>query len=372
MYLFSIFCYRETIIVLKEEIMFVDEAQIFLHSGNGGAGCVSYHREKYLPRGGPDGGDGGKGADIIFKVNPHLKSLFNLVRKKIYRAENGQPGGGNKKTGKSGRDLIIEIPMGTLLKDESGQVLHDLCSHTSQTCVLQGGLGGKGNHFFKNSRNQAPSFAQPGQKSQEKLIHLELKLIADLGLIGFPNAGKSTLLSQISEATPKIGNYPFTTLNPHLGVLQLPQRQDIDPITIADIPGLVVDAHKGVGLGHNFLKHIDRSQALIYVLDALSESGPINDYKALQKEILCYQKNKDVSSVDTLPPLLQRPHMIALNKIDAISNNQLKEILSTFQKNNISIVPISAKNGLGLQSFFKQIEPLAHKVTRQDLSYQFK
>ena len=332
--------------------MFVDEAQIKLHSGNGGSGCVSYRREKYLPRGGPDGGDGGKGGDIIFKVSPHLKSLINLIRKKTYHAENGQSGGSSKKTGRNGKDIIIEVPIGTLLKDENGEFLYDLSSQTSQICVLRGGIGGKGNHFFKNSRNQAPSFAQTGQKGEEKLVHLELKLIADIGLIGFPNAGKSTLLSQISEATPKIGDYPFTTLKPHLGILKLPQRQDIDPLIIADIPGLVMDAHKGVGLGYNFLKHIDRSQALIYVLDALSESKPIDDYQALQKEISCYQKDKKISNTDILPPLLQRPYIVALNKIDAISNDQLKEILLTFQENDISIIPISAKNGLGLQSFF--------------------
>ena len=344
--------------------MFVDEFQIVLHSGNGGTGCISYRREKYLPRGGPDGGNGGKGGDVIFKVNPHLTSLIDLTRKKIYHAENGQPAGSNKKTGRNGKNLILQIPTGTLLKDENGQVLYDLCSHTDQICLLKGGLGGKGNHFFRNSKNQAPSFAQTGQKGEEKFIHLELKLIADIGLIGFPNAGKSTLLSQISEATPKIGDYPFTTLQPHLGILKLPQRQDIDPITIADIPGLVIDAHKGVGLGHNFLKHIDRSQALTYVLDALSEREPISDYQALQKEILCYQKDKKTSNTDTLPPLLQRPYIVALNKIDALSSDQLKQILATFQKNNIPIVPISAKNGLGLQSFFKQIEDIAGKISR--------
>lgn len=344
--------------------MFIDEIQVKLHSGNGGAGCISYRREKYLPRGGPDGGDGGKGGDVIFKVNPHLRSLIDLTRKKIYCAENGQPGGSSKKTGKNGRDLILQIPVGTLLKDETGQVLHDLSFHTEQICLLKGGLGGKGNHFFRNSKNQAPSFAQEGQKGEEKLIHLELKLIANIGLIGFPNAGKSTLLSQISEANPKIGDYPFTTLKPHLGVLKLPYRQDIDPITIADIPGLVIDAHIGVGLGHNFLKHIDRSQALIYVLDALSERNPVDDYKALQKEILCYQKNKEASSIDPRPPLLQRPYVVALNKIDVLSNHQLEQMLATFQKNNISIVPISAKNGLGLQSFFKQIEDIASQISR--------
>ena len=344
--------------------MFVDKAQIELRSGNGGPGCVSYRREKYLPKGGPDGGNGGKGGDVIFKVNPHLRSLINLTRKTIYHAENGQHGGGSKKTGRNGEDLVIEVPIGTLLKNENGEVLHDLCSQTNQMYFLKGGIGGKGNHFFRNSRNQAPSFAQEGQKGEGKLIYVELKLIADIGLIGFPNAGKSTLLSQISEATPKIGDYPFTTLRPHLGIVKLPQRQDIDPITIADIPGLVVDAHKGVGLGHNFLKHIDRTQALIYVLDALSEGEPIDVYRALQKEILCYQKDKKTSNTDTLPPLLQRPYIVALNKIDVLSNQQLAGILEVFQKNNISVVPISAKNGLGLQSFFKQIEDIVSKIDR--------
>ena len=344
--------------------MFVDELQIKLRSGNGGAGCVSYCREKYLPKGGPDGGDGGKGGNVVFKVNPHLRSLINLTRKKIYHAENGQPGGSSKKTGKNGKDIILEVPIGTLLKNESGEVLYDLCSQQNQICLLKGGIGGKGNHFFRNSRNQAPSFAQEGKKGEEKFIHLELKLIADIGLIGFPNAGKSTLLSQISKATPKVSDYPFTTVKPHLGIVELPKRQDIDPITVADVPGLIVDAHKGVGLGLNFLKHIDRSQALVYVLDALSEREPIDDYRALQKEIFCYQKDKKTSNTDTLPPLLQRPYIVTLNKIDTISNDRLKQILTTFQKNNIFIVPISAKNGLGLQSFFQQIEEIVSKINR--------
>lgn len=339
--------------------MFADEVQIQIISGDGGAGCVSYRREKYLPRGGPDGGDGGKGGDVIFKTSPHFKSLLHLTRKRRYCAENGQAGGGQKKTGKNGKDLIIQVPVGTLLKDENGHILYDLYIHTGPIHLLKGGLGGKGNHFFKNSRNQAPSFAQPGQKGQEKTIHLELKLIADLSLIGFPNAGKSTLLSCISSANPKIADYPFTTLKPHLGVLQLPQGQE--PLIVADIPGLVVDAHKGVGLGQSFLKYIERTKALVYILDVLSEREPINDYYALQKEISYYQKDHN-----TLTKLSERPYIAVLNKIDALSSQQLKPILAKFTEKNISVIPISAKDGLGLRSLLYHIQNLVSKTTKQE------
>ena len=354
------------------EFMFVDEVQIQVISGHGGAGCVSYRREKYLPKGGPDGGDGGRGGGVILKTNPHLKSLLHLTRKRQYRAENGQPGQGQKKTGKNGKDLIIQVPVGTLLKDENGHVLYDLYFHRSPICLLKGGLGGKGNHFFRNSRDQAPSFAQTGQKGQEKSIHLELKLIADLSLIGFPNAGKSTLLSCISSANPKIADYPFTTLKPHLGVLQPIQGQD--PLTVADIPGLVVNAHKGIGLGQNFLKYIERTKVLVYVLDALSEREPINDYYALRREISYYQKDQKILSLKdqtnkVLPKLSQRPSIVAINKIDAISSWQLKSIISKFTENNISVIPISAEDGLGLRSFLYHIQNLVSKTTKQMTQY---
>ena len=344
--------------------MFANEVQIQIASGDGGAGRVSYRREKYLPRGGPDGGDGGKGGDVIFKTSPHFKSLLHLIRKRQCRAENGQPGGGQKKTGKNGKDLIMQVPAGTLLKDENGHTLYDLHLHTSPIRLLKGGLGGKGNYFFRNSRDQAPSFAQPGQKGQEKTIHLELKLIADLSLIGFPNAGKSTLLSCISSANPKIANYPFTTLKPHLGVLQLPQGED--PLIVADIPGLVVDAHKGLGLGQSFLRYIERTKALVYILDVLSERDPIDDYYALKKEIFYYQKDR---TNNNLPKLSERPYMVVLNKIDALSSWQLKPILAKFTEKNISVIPISAKDGLGLRSLLYHVQSLVSKTTKQETKY---
>jgi len=340
--------------------MFVDEVQIQVVSVDVGAGCVSYRREKYLPRGGPDGGNGGKGGDVVFKTNPHFKSLFHLTRKRRYCAENGQAGGGQKKTGKNGKDLIMQVPIGTLLKDENGHILYDLYLHIDPIHLLKGGLGGKGNHFFKNSRNQAPSFAQHGQKGQEKTIHLELKLIDDLSFIGFPNAGKSTLLSCISSANPKIADYPFTTLKPHLGALQLPQGQE--QLTVADIPGLVVDAHKGIGLGQSFLKYIERTRALVYILDALSEREPIDDYYALQKEISCYQKDHN----NALSKLSERSYIVVLNKIDALSGRQLKPILAKFTEKNIPVIPISAKDGLGLRSLLYHIQNLVPKTTKQE------
>lgn len=352
--------------------LFVDEVQISVRSGDGGTGCVSYRRERFLPHGGPDGGNGGKGGDVIFKVDPYLTSLADLAKKHIYRAENGQSGGKQKQTGKNGKDLILKVPQGTLLKDEDANTLHDLCDKTTCVTLLEGGRGGKGNHFFRNSRNQAPSFAQKGESGQEIALSIELRLLADVGLVGFPNVGKSTLLARISAARPKIGDYHFTTLHPALGILELP---DQEPLTIADIPGLVRDAHKDVGLGWRFLKHIERTRGLVYVIDALSEK-PFKDYQALKKELFHYHQNKtppeeSSQSVFSVPkiyssqllkqeldlleqPLYDRPHLVALNKVEMLTAEQLDQILSDFKEHKILAIPLSAKDGLGLKTFLSR------------------
>lgn len=334
----------------------MDEVQISVRSGDGGQGCVSYRRERFLPHGGPDGGDGGKGGDVLFQINPQLKSLLDLSGKRQYKSENGQPGGSQKKTGRNGKSLILQVPVGTLLKDENGKTLHDLCLQKQQIKLLEGGRGGKGNHFFKSSKNQAPSFAQAGQPGQEMLIHLELKLLADIGLVGFPNAGKSTLLSRLSLSRPKIADYPFTTLRPHLGILESPGQQ---PLIIADIPGLIVGAHKGIGLGEKFLRHIERSKGLLYVLDAHVEK-PLEDYHALKKELCHYHKNKPLDFCST--PLYDRPHLVILNKIDVLTGKQLDSKLKQFKDHGISVIPLSAKDGLGFQTLLSQIKMLAVQV----------
>ena len=343
--------------------MFVDEIQISVRSGHGGKGCVSYRRERFLPHGGPDGGDGGKGGDIIFKVNAHLKSLLDFSKKRQYSGEDGRPGGKQRKTGRNGKDLVLEVPVGTLLKDEQGQILYDLCLKRHQVCLLKGGLGGRGNHFFKNSRVQAPSFAQEGQSGQEMLIQLELKLLADLGLVGFPNVGKSTLMSRVSRARPKVADYPFTTLRPHLCVIE----DDLDePLVVADLPGLLVDAHKGVGLGWQFLRHIERTKGLVYVLDA-SAKEPLHDYHLLRKELLSYQQSHPVLKVfhqelDFLEqPLYHRPHIVVLNKIDVLKEHQLDKILLSFKEQDISAIPLSARDGLGFQKLLSLMKQLVSR-----------
>ena len=284
---------------------FIDEAIITVESGGGGKGCVSFRREKYVPRGGPDGGDGGKGGDVILRSTSGRRTLFPFQLKRQFKAKNGTHGQGKQKTGSNGKDLIIEIPPGTLVKDaETGEVLKDFTAADESYIVVHGGRGGLGNARFKTSTNRTPRYAQPGEDGQNRQLKLELKLLADVGIIGLPNAGKSTLISKISSAAPKIGNYPFTTLTPTLGVVETGWS---DPFVVADIPGLIEGAHQGAGLGTQFLRHIERTRILIHLIDAgtIDPEHPLDHFKTVNRELESFN-----------PQLTQKPQIVVLNKMD--------------------------------------------------------
>jgi GTP-binding protein len=286
-------------------VKFFDEASITVQSGDGGRGCLSFRREKYVPRGGPDGGDGGKGGDVILKSTSRRRTLYPFQLKRQFKAKNGAHGQGKQKTGKNGQDLIIEIPPGTLVKDvESNQVLKDFTAAGESYIVVRGGKGGLGNARFKTSTNRAPRHTQPGEAGQFRKLNLELKLLADVGIIGLPNAGKSTLISKISSATPKIGDYPFTTLTPTLGVVETEWGE---PFVVADIPGLIEGAHQGAGLGTQFLRHIERTRILIHMIDAgsIDPDHPLDAYETVNTELKSFNAQ-----------LTQKPQIVALNKMD--------------------------------------------------------
>lgn len=307
---------------------FIDEVKIIVRSGRGGPGSVSFRREAMTPRGGPDGGDGGKGGDVILRTTKHLNSLIDYRPNKKYAAMDGQPGAGARCSGQNGDDLILLLPEGTMVKDAQGHIIVDL-TNVHEHKLLTGGRGGKGNHFFKTSINQAPEHAQPGEDSTELEIKLELKLIADVGIIGFPNAGKSTLISRISAAKPKIADYPFTTLTPHLGVVQIGEFKSF---IVADIPGLVKGAHLGVGLGIQFLRHIERTKLFVHLIDVSGLSGrdPLEDYLDINNELKSYDEtNKDKEGFF---PLSNRKQVVVLNKIDTLSEDQIGKIKNIFKK----------------------------------------
>lgn len=322
--------------------MFSDRVRIFIKSGKGGDGHVSFRREIYVPDGGPDGGNGGKGGDIIFEVDKGLNTLGDFRHNSKYIAESGAEGGKRRCTGKNGEDLIIKVPEGTVLyDDESNKVIADMSNDNLREVILKGGRGGKGNMNYATATMQAPQYAQPGQEAKELWIRLELKVIADVGLVGFPNVGKSTLLSRVTNAKPKIANYHFTTLNPNLGVVDIEGGKGF---VIADIPGLIEGASEGIGLGHDFLRHIERTKVIIHMVDAASVEGrnPVDDIQAINAELEQYN-----------PDLLKRPQIIAANKIDAIYDNGEKNpvdiLKETFEPLGIKVYPISAVTGKGLK-----------------------
>ncbi len=323
---------------------FVDEVSITVRSGKGGPGAVSFRRESMQARGGPDGGDGGRGGSVIFRVNPQLNSLLDYRFKTKYYAEDGQSGGKANMTGHAGQDLILPVPPGTVVKNaETNAVILDL-NEPGDYLFLEGGRGGKGNWFFRTSVNQAPEHAQPGEMGHTQQLHLELKLIADVGVIGYPNAGKSTLISAISAAKPKIADYPFTTLTPNLGVVKVDENRTI---VVADIPGLVPGAHKGVGLGTQFLRHIERTNLFVHLVDA-SESGgreAYRDYQDILDELHQYDNAK--IKQEGFRPLSSRPQLVVLNKIDAISRDRLEELVQIFKSRGIETMQISAATGKG-------------------------
>jgi len=292
-------------------VKFIDEVFITVQSGDGGRGCVSFRREKFIPRGGPDGGDGGKGADIILKSTSRRRTLYPFRFKRQFKAKNGVPGQGKKKSGKGGPDLVIEIPPGTLVRDaDTHELIKDFTSAGEQFVVAKGGRGGQGNTRFKTSTHRAPRFAQDGEPGQLLKLHLELKLLADVGLIGLPNAGKSTLISVISSATPKIADYPFTTLTPNLGVVQ---PESGESFVVADIPGLIKGAHQGAGLGIQFLRHVERTRVLVHLIDAgaIDPAQPLESYETINRELAGYS-----------PQLEEKPQILVLNKMDLSGTDQ--------------------------------------------------
>jgi GTP-binding protein len=309
--------------------MFTDQVEIHVKSGKGGDGMMHFRREKYIPRGGPDGGDGGKGGDVIFEVKSTLNTLSSFRQNQRFKAEEGVKGGPSQMTGRNGKDLIIYVPPGTILFDaDTGELIGDLTEPGQQLTILKGGRGGRGNQHFATSRNQAPRTAEKGEPAAEKRIKLELKLIADIGLIGVPNAGKSTLLSVLTNARPKIAPYPFTTLEPNLGVANI---DDDTTVVLADIPGLIEGASHGAGLGHDFLRHVQRTRVLIHLVDGLSED-PLADYSQINSELSLFDPN-----------LAKKPQLVALNKIDQPEvQERLGDIQKQFKKQKVELMTISA------------------------------
>ena len=329
--------------------MFADRARIIIKSGKGGDGHVSFRREKFVPNGGPDGGDGGKGGDIIFEVDEGLNTLTDYRHRRKFAAQAGEEGGKKNCHGKNGADLILKVPEGTVIKDaESGKVIADMSGDNKRQIILTGGRGGLGNQHYATSTMQAPKYAQPGGESIEIEVQLELKVIADVGLVGFPNVGKSTFLSRVTNAKPKIANYHFTTLNPNLGVVDL----DGNGFVIADIPGLIEGASEGIGLGHEFLRHIERTKVIIHMVDGASVEGrdPLEDIKAINKELEAYD-----------PAILDKPQVIAANKMDVCmegSEEIIEKLRKEFGPKGIEVFSISAVSGQGVKELLYHVQEL--------------
>ncbi len=343
--------------------MFADRARVFIKSGKGGDGHVSFRRELYVPNGGPDGGDGGKGGDIIFEVDEGLNTLTDFRHVRKYVAESGEEGGKRRCHGANGQDLVIKVPEGTVVyDDESGKVITDMSGENRREVILRGGRGGCGNMHYATSTMQVPKYAQPGQPAQELWVRLELKVIADVGLVGFPNVGKSTFLSRVTNARPKIANYHFTTLNPNLGVVDW----EDGGFVIADIPGLIEGASEGVGLGHEFLRHIERTRVIIHMVDAASVEGrdPLEDIHKINAELAAYD-----------PSLLERPQVIAANKMDALyreegAEDPVERLRRAFAPQGIEVFAISAVSGQGIKELLHHVSGLLQKTDLKPVVFE--
>ena len=341
--------------------MFADRARIIIKSGKGGDGHVSFRREKFVPNGGPDGGDGGKGGDIIFEVDEGLNTLTDYRHRRKFAAQAGEEGGKKNCHGKNGADLILKVPEGTVIKDaETGKVIADMSGDNKRQIILTGGRGGLGNQHYATSTMQAPKYAQPGGESIEIEVQLELKVIADVGLVGFPNVGKSTFLSRVTNAKPKIANYHFTTLNPNLGVVDL----DGNGFVIADIPGLIEGASEGIGLGHEFLRHIERTKVIIHMVDGASVEGrdPLEDIKAINKELEAYD-----------PAILDKPQVIAANKMDVCmegSEEIIEKLRKEFGPKGIEVFSISAVSGQGVKELLYHVQELLKTCPEEVTVYE--
>ena len=343
--------------------MFADHAKIYIRSGKGGDGHVSFRREKYVPAGGPDGGDGGRGGDLIFEVDDGINTLNDFRNIRKYVAGDGQPGGKKRCHGADGADKIVYVPAGTIVRDAaSGKVITDMSFDNRREVILRGGKGGKGNMNFATPTMQAPKYAQPGQPCQELEVLLELKVIADVGLVGFPNVGKSTFLSRVTNAKPKIANYHFTTLNPNLGVVDL---EGTDGFVIADIPGLIEGASEGIGLGHEFLRHIERTKVIIHMVDAASVEGrdPVEDIKIINAELSAYSEK-----------LTNLPQVIAANKTDVFYGDQGEEVLEAlrkeFEPQGIQVFPISAVSGKGVKELLYHVKGMLNEIKTEPVVFE--
>ncbi len=330
--------------------MFVDELKIWVKSGDGGNGCLSFHREKFMPKGGPDGGDGGRGGHVILEVDPQLATLVDLRYRWKYEAKRGRHGEGNNKHGKNAADVIVRVPPGTIVKDDSSrELLTDLSESGQRFLAAAGGKGGKGNARFKSSTNRTPRYAKKGRSGEERYLQLELKLLADVGIIGFPNVGKSTFISRISAARPKIAEYPFTTLTPNLGVVRV---ADYRSFVVVDIPGLIEGASQGVGLGFQFLRHIERTRMFVHMIDLSPETerDSVEDFRLITAELQQYD-----------PTLCQRPQIVAANKIDVVhERTQLEKLLTYCEQEGIECFPISAATGEGVNTVVQRITELLY------------
>ena len=342
--------------------MFADRAKIFIRSGKGGDGHVSFRRELYVPNGGPDGGDGGRGGDVIFEVDKGLNTLQDFRHKRKFAAKDGEPGGKRRCHGADADDIVLKVPEGTVIKEaESDKVIADMSGENRRQVVLKGGRGGLGNQHFATATMQIPKYAQPGQPAQELWIKLELKVIADVGLIGFPNVGKSTFLSRVTNAQPKIANYHFTTLNPNLGVVDLGEARGF---VIADIPGLIEGASEGVGLGHEFLRHIERTKMMIHVVDAAGSEGrdPVEDVYKINQELEAY--NPDIAS---------RPQVIAANKTDLIyegDENPVDRLKKEFEPKGIKVFPISGVSGQGMKELLYYVSGQLSELDQEPVIFE--
>ena len=341
--------------------MFADRARVYVRSGKGGDGHVSFRREKYVPNGGPDGGDGGNGGSVILQVDDGLNTLTDYRHVRKYHAEDGENGGKRNCRGKNGADIILKIPEGTVIKEaESGKIITDMSGENRRFVLLTGGRGGNGNQHYATSTMQVPKYAQPGQPAKELELLMELKVIADVGLVGFPNVGKSTFLTKVSNARPKIANYHFTTLNPHLGVVDL---EDAKGFVIADIPGLIEGASEGVGLGFEFLRHIERTKVIIHIVDAASTEGrdPIQDIYAINKELETYN-----------PEIAKRPQVIAANKTDMIFGDEdpVQKLKNEFEPQGIRVYPISAISGKGIRELLYYVREMLDKTDDKPIVFE--
>lgn len=343
--------------------MFADRAKIQIRSGKGGDGHVSFRREKYVANGGPDGGDGGRGGNLIFEVDPGLNTLTDFRHKRKYFAGDGEPGGKRRCHGANGEDLVVRVPAGTIIREAStGQVITDMSYENRREILLKGGNGGKGNMNYATPTMQVPKYAQPGRPGIELEVILELKVIADVGLVGFPNVGKSTLLSRVTNAQPKIANYHFTTLNPNLGVVDLDGG---DGFVMADIPGLIEGASEGVGLGHEFLRHIERTRVIVHMVDAASTEGrdPVQDIKVIDQELEAYN-----------PEIARRPQVIAANKIDCFYSEDREAVLDRlkkeFEPKGIRVFPVSAVTGEGVRELLYHVKEMLDKTPENQVVFE--